>query len=241
MELSGKNILITGAARRVGRALALAVAQAGGTVILHFGSSSAEADETRADIQNAGGSAHLLQGDLRETARVASLIEQARRIGPLYALVNNASIFEQLSVSNTSLEDWERHMAINLTAPFLLSQAFAAAHEPGTRGRIVNLLDWRSLRPGADHFPYTISKAGLAALTRSLAIALAPDITVNGLALGAILPPSSGGDTRSILDPVPAGRWAELDEVTRALLFLLTGPEYITGEIIHIDGGRHLV
>jgi pteridine reductase len=241
MELEGKVILITGAARRIGRALALAVAQEGGTVILHFGSSSAEAKQTQADIQKAGGTAHLLQADLRESARVTDLIEQARRFGPLYALVNNASIFEQLRVSNTSLEDWERHMAINLTAPFLLSQAFAAAHAPGTSGRIVNLLDWRSLRPGADHFPYTISKAGLAALTRSLAVALAPDITVNGLALGAILPPSSGGDTQGILDPVPAGRWAEIDEVTQALLFLLTGPEYITGEIIHIDGGRHLV
>lgn len=132
-------------------------------------------------------------------------------------------------------------MAINLTAPFLLSQAFAAAHVPGTSGRIINLLDWRALRPGADHFPYSISKAGLAALTRSLAIAMAPDITVNGLALGAILPPSTGGDLQAIVDPVPAGRWAELEEVTETLLFLLSGPEYITGEIIHIDGGRHLV
>jgi pteridine reductase len=155
--------------------------------------------------------------------------------------VNNAAIFEPLSLSDTTLDDWQRNLAINLTAPFLLSQAFAAALPPGESGRIVNLLDWRALRPGADHFPYTISKAGLAALTRSLAVALAPHITVNGLALGAILPPSTGGDIDDILDPVPAGRWAELDEVCQALLFLLSGPSYITGEILHIDGGRHLV
>ncbi len=241
MSLEGKNILITGAARRIGRALALAVAGAGGRVILHYGSSALEAESTRADIQAAGGAAHLLQADFGEPARLPGLIEQALSFGPLYALVNNASIFEPLSLKETSLEDWERHMAINLTAPFLLSQAFAASHPKGEGGRIVNLLDWRALRPGADHFPYTISKAGLAALTRSLAVALAPDITVNGLALGAILPPSTGADTSRIIDAVPAGRWAKLEEVTQALLFLLSGPAYMTGEIIHIDGGRHLV
>lgn len=241
MSLQGKNVLITGAARRIGRALAVAVASAGGTVILHYGSSALEAERTQADIQYAGGTAHLLQKDFRETAKVPELIEQALSFGPLYALVNNASIFEPLDLKNTSLQDWEQHMSVNLTAPFLLSQAFGIAHQKGEPGRIVNLLDWRALRPGADHFPYTISKAGLAALTRSLAIALAPDITVNGLALGAILPPSTGGDTSGIIDPVPAKRWAELEEVTEALLFLLSGPGYITGEIIHIDGGRHLV
>jgi NAD(P)-dependent dehydrogenase (short-subunit alcohol dehydrogenase family) len=241
MSLAGKHILITGSARRIGRALALAVARQGGTVILHHGSSPRAAEETRADIQQAGGRAHILQTDLRDLAQVPTLIKQALAFGPLYALVNNAAIFEPLSLSDTTLEDWQRNLAINLTAPFLLSQAFAAARPPGQCGRIVNLLDWRALRPGADHFPYTISKAGLAALTRSMAVALAPRITVNGLALGAILPPSTGGDINGILDPVPAGRWAELDEVCQALLFLLSGPSYITGEILHIDGGRHLV
>jgi pteridine reductase len=132
-------------------------------------------------------------------------------------------------------------MMVNLTAPFLLSQAFASNVEPENHGRIVNILDWRALRPGADHFPYTISKAALTALTSSLAVALAPNITVNGLAFGAILPPSDGAETEKILENVPAGRWANLDEVGEALLFLLNGPSYITGEIIHLDGGRHLI
>jgi len=241
MNLAGKHILITGAARRIGRALALAVASQGGTVILHHGSSPSEAEQTSADILQAGGKAHILQVDLRNLELVPSLVKQALAFGPLYALVNNAAIFEHLHLSDTTLDDWQHHLAINLTAPFLLSQAFAETLAPGQIGRIVNLLDWRALRPGADHFPYTISKAGLAALTRSLAVALAPRITVNGLALGAILPPSTGGDTDRIIKPVPAGRWAELDEVCQALLFLLNGPTYITGEILHIDGGRHLV
>jgi NAD(P)-dependent dehydrogenase (short-subunit alcohol dehydrogenase family) len=159
----------------------------------------------------------------------------------LYALVNSSAIFEPLDLAATSLEDWDRHLRINLTAPFLLSKSFAESTGTEEHGRIVNILDWRALRPSSDHFPYTISKAALAALTHSLAVALAPNITVNGLALGAILPPSDGAATDKILEHVPAGRWADLDEVGKSLLFLLNGPSYITGEIIHLDGGRHLI
>lgn len=130
---------------------------------------------------------------------------------------------------------------INLMAPFLLSQAFARALRPGESGRIINLLDWRALRPGPDHLPYTVSKSALVALTRSLAVALAPQINVNGLALGAILPPSGGKMDPDILGKVPAGRWASLEEVNQALVFLLDGPAYVTGEILHVDGGRHLL
>ncbi len=132
-------------------------------------------------------------------------------------------------------------MALNLEAPFLLSQIFATQVPPDGEGRIVNLLDWRALRPAADHFAYTVSKAALAGMTQALAAALAPRISVNGLALGAILPPSDQPAPSDILKTVPAGRWGELPEVESALLFLLAGPAYITGEIIHVDGGRHLI
>ena len=142
-------------------------------------------------------------------------------------------------MEKTSLQDWERHVAINLTAPFLLSQAFAKQAPDGAR--IVNILDWRALRPGADHFPYTISKSALAALTKSLAVALAPNISVNGLALGAVLPPTDGNINPEITKSIPAKRWSKEYEVEEALLLLLTGPAYITGEILHVDGGRHLV
>jgi NAD(P)-dependent dehydrogenase (short-subunit alcohol dehydrogenase family) len=240
LSLSGKHILITGAPRRIGRALALAVARAGGTVLLHHGHSPEEARLTQAEIQAGGGTAHLLQADLGDPGQAAALAGRAAAFGPLFGLVNNAAIFEPLVLQDTTLEAWNRHITINLTAPFLLSQAFAAALAPEAEGRIVNILDWRALRPGADHLPYTISKAGLAALTRSLALALAPRVTVNGLALGAILPPSSGEGSAGILEEIPAGRWANLDEVSQALLFFLTGPAYISGEILHVDGGRHL-
>lgn len=241
MSLDGKLVLVTGGAQRIGHALALAVARAGADVVIHYGTSQTAAESTRSEIEALGRKAMLLQADLADPAQAGELIGRVREHAPLFALVNNAAIFEALTWETTGLEDWQRHLAINLTAPFLLSQAFARALLPNGTGRIVNLLDWRSQRPGADHLPYTVSKAALAALTQSLAVALAPQVNVNGLALGAALPPSDGNAVPHILDNVPAGRWAALEEIGQALIFLLDGPAYITGEIIHVDGGRHLV
>ncbi len=241
MSLEGKKILITGAARRVGRALALALATAGADLVIHYGRSKQEAEQTQAEIEKLGRKAVILKADLENSREAVQLVSRALENGPLFALVNNASIFEPLTWEKTSLQDWERNLRVNLTAPFLLSQAFARSLPAEATGRIVNMLDWRALRPGADHLPYTVSKAGLAALTQSLAAALAPQVTVNGLALGAILPPSDGEATDKLIEKVPAGRWAELDEVAQALIFLLDGPAYLTGDILYIDGGRHLV
>lgn len=238
-DLKGKTILITGAARRVGKIFALACGRAGANVIIHHRHSPDEAQALKDEIASLGASAWVLPCDLSLPDSVSQLISQANQISPLHALVNSASIFENLSFQETTLENWEKHFAINLTAPFLLSQSFA---KQVTHGRIINILDWRALRPGADHFPYTITKSSLASMTKSLAIALAPNITVNGLALGAILPPAdSSSDKNKIIEKVPAQRWAEPKEVEDALVFLLTCPTYITGEIIHLDGGRHLI
>ncbi len=241
MRLAGKKVLITGSGVRLGRAMALAIAQAGGDLVLHYNRSRQPAEELEAEIQAIGGQASLVQANLADPESTAQLIIQVSHLAPLYALVNSAAIFNPLDLPSTTLEAWEQHFRVNLTAPFLLSQSFPSLIDPDGQGRIVNILDWRALRPSNDHFPYTISKAALAALTRSLAVALAPNITVNGLAFGAILPPSDGAAMDNILDDVPAGRWANLEEVGEALLFLLDGPTYITGEIIHLDGGRHLI
>jgi pteridine reductase len=240
-SLIDKNILITGSARRIGKHLAVAMAREGANIIIHHGHSDENAEITKLEIEALGGKAYILKADLNDPDKVNELIPRANEFGHLFALVNNASIFSPLSFSETTLHEWQQHLNVNLTAPFLLSQAFAQGLHPGENGRIVNILDWRALRPGKDHFPYTISKAGLVALTQSLALSLAPRIIVNGLALGAIIPPDDGGSFEKIIRPVPAGRWASLEEVSQALLFLLTGPQYIIGEIIHIDGGRHLV
>lgn len=241
LDLTGKSVLVTGGARRIGRSIVLAAARAGADVVIHYHSSHDEAQATLSEVHDLGRGAHLLCADLSDPQEAAGLVETALQWGPLFGLVNSAAIFEPLNWENSSLEDWNRHLGINLTAPFLLSQAFARSVSPAGSGRIINILDWRSLRPGRDHLPYTISKAGLAALTRSLAQSLAPRITVNGLALGAVLPPSDGSDSHDLMRDVPAGRWANLEEVDQAIEFLLRGPAYITGEIIHLDGGRHVV
>jgi len=240
MTIRGKTILVTGGALRVGREFCLAAAGAGANVIIHFGNSAEDANKTAEEIRAAGCQAWTLKADLANPDEAVQLIDLAWEISPFFGLVNSAAIFEPLTFTDTTIDAWQHHLAVNLTAPFLLSQSFARRLAPGATGRIINIVDWRALRPGSDHFPYTVSKAALAQMTRSLAVALAPDISVNGLALGAILPPSDGGSP-DILKSVPAKRWATMDELHQALLFLLEGPSYITGEIIHLDGGRHLV
>lgn len=241
LPLIDRTILITGAARRIGRSLALSCARAGANIVIHYGHAAEAARETKQEIEMLGRQAWTIQADLSQPGEVDRLTTQVGQTGELYGLVNCAAIFNPATFQDTTLSDWNRHLAINLTAPFLLSQYFAEQIPWGAEGRIVNILDWRALRPGVDHFPYTISKAALAALTESLAMTLAPRITVNGLALGAILPPSGQPASADVIKNTPAGRWAQPDELEQAFLFLLTGPAYITGEIIHVDGGRHLV
>jgi len=237
--LNGKTILVTGGARRVGKILALACARAGANVVIHHAHSDSEAEVAQKKITELGHRAWVFKADFADSSQAKNLIARISEFTRLDGLVNSSAIFSSVSLENTSMEEWEKHIAINLTAPFLLSQAFAK--QAPDNARIVNIVDWRALRPGADHFPYTISKAALASMTKSLAVALAPRVIVNGLALGAILPPSDGRAKNDIIKNVPAGRWAEESEIEEALLFLLTGPAYITGEIIHLDGGRHLV
>jgi NAD(P)-dependent dehydrogenase (short-subunit alcohol dehydrogenase family) len=239
-KLINKTILITGAAYRLGKVMAISAAKNGANVIIHHGHSQTEAEETAAEIRALGRSAWILQADLNRADQTEQLIAKAAEISPLYALINSASIFTPGGFIDTSFSAWQENINVNLTAPFLLSQGFAKAHPKGQPGRIINLLDWRALRPGRDHFAYTIAKAGLAAMTKSIALTVAPELTVNAIALGAILPPADG-NKENILQPVPAKRWADLSELEETVLFLLTGPAYITGEIIHLDGGRHLV
>jgi NAD(P)-dependent dehydrogenase (short-subunit alcohol dehydrogenase family) len=240
--LAGKTVLITGGARRIGRHLALTAARAGANIVVHHAHSPIEAQEVCTQARQWGVNARTLTADLNDLGQVSALISAALCFGPLDIIINNAAIFEPRKLLDTTLNDWLKHLNTNLTAPFLISRDFASSLPEGKEGRIVNILDWRALRPGPDHFPYTISKAGLAAMTQSMAAALAPRILVNGLAFGAILLPSDNLEANDeVLQSVPAGRWATLDEVGQALLFLLGGPSYITGEIIHLDGGRHLI
>jgi NAD(P)-dependent dehydrogenase (short-subunit alcohol dehydrogenase family) len=238
--LEQKKILITGASKRIGREFAIAAAHKGAFIYLHYSSSEMDAQKTQQDIDKFGGGCELIQADFSVPQQAIIVFEKLFAAQEIYAVINNASIFLQNTLRDTTIHDWDLHQAVNLTMPFLLTQAYANSQR-NTSGKIINILDWRALRPGKDHFAYTISKAGLAALTKASALSLAPTFQVNGLALGAILPPTDGGDTAAIIKQVPAGRWVKLDELIQTFLFLLTAPQYITGEIIHVDGGRHLV
>lgn len=227
---------------RVGRAIALGLAEAGANLAIHYHSSDEEALETARKSEESGVRTVLVEADLTNPLRAVDVVQRAAsELGSIELLVNNAAIFGDETVHNMGWRSWERHMSINLASPVFLSQALGQTI--GDRqGAILNLLDWRALRPGPDHFPYTISKAALAAATRSLAQALAPAIRVNGLALGAILPPP-GEDEKDpeLVEGVPLRRWGQVNEVVDSALFLLAGPTYITGAILTLDGGRHLI
>ena len=241
MTLSGKTILVTGAAKRLGRIIALSAARNGADVIIHHAHSQGEASTLAEEIQALHRNSWVLQADLSSPENALSLIQAALSLSPLYAIINSAAVFHSETWDETSFEIWQSTLNLNLTAPFLITQAFARSLPPDTTGRVINLIDWRALRPGADHFAYTVSKAALAALTRSYAQALAPRINVNAIALGAILPPAGESLDPHLLDSVPLERWATMEELEKTVQFLLDGPEEITGAVIHLDGGRHLI
>jgi len=221
--------------------MALAAARSGANIILHHAHSPADAENVAEQIRNLGRKAWVLEADLNNLIQTQNLMQAAFSLAPVNALINNAAIFKSVDLANTTIEDWTDHLQINLTAPFLLSQAFANGFQGSLPGRIINMLDWRALRPGKDHFPYTISKSALAAMTSSMALSLAPGIVVNGIALGAILPPGDEDFSPALIKNVPMQRWSKLEELEELIVWLLSAPEYITGEIIHLDGGRHLV
>lgn len=240
-DLAGHTALVTGAGKRLGRAFALGLAEAGSDVIVHYNRSQDAAEETASLVREQGVRAQTLQADLGDLSQVEGLLTRAKdRVGEVDFLVNSAAIFGAGGPDEMDERSWQRHLDINLRAPVFLIRELA--RQRGDRpAAAVNLLDWRALRPGTDHFSYTIAKAGLAAATRSLAQAYAPATRVNGLALGAILPPPGEEEKRSdLVERVPQDRWGDVEEVVESVLFLLGGPQYITGEILHLDGGRHL-
>ncbi len=190
-DVNRKAVLITGAGRRIGRALAEDLGAAGWKVAVHYHGSAAEADEVVAAITAKGGQAVKVQADLGDADSVAKLVPAAvKAVGPLGCLINNASIFERDEIETATLDSWERHIAINLRAPFFLSQAFAAqmAQETNGNGVIINIIDERVWHLTPHFASYTVSKAGLWTLTQTLAMALAPRIRVNAIGPGPTLP-----------------------------------------------------
>jgi len=238
-----KAALITGAARRIGRAIALDMAAHGWSIAVHYNASAGEAEETRDAIRKTGAAAETVRGDLRDTGALAGLFDRARKaLGPVTCLVNNASVFDHDDIATMTPESWEEHIAVNLRAPLFLSQLFAAALPPDQKGAIVNLIDQRVRKLTPHFFSYTISKAGLWTATRTLAQALAPRIRVNAVSPGPTLPnvrqrpEDFARESRTTL----LGRGPEPEEIAAAVRFILDAPS-LTGQMIILDGGQHLV
>ena len=237
-----RTALVTGGARRIGRAITLALAEAGFAVAIHYQQSREAAEETLAEVKRLGGQAALLRASLADEASTARLIPDASAaLGPLGVLVNNASTFERDEWDTVTRQSWDAHLEANLRAPFVLTQGFARQLPADATGVVVNMLDQRvwSLTP---HFvSYTVSKAALWALTRSLALALAPRIRVNAIGPGPTLPSprQNQAQFKKQASSVPLGRATSPEEIARAVIALLTLPA-LTGQMLALDGGQHL-
>ncbi|PZR31919.1 SDR family oxidoreductase [Caulobacter segnis] len=234
--------LVTGAGRRIGRALALEAARAGFDVAIHHRASADEAELTAADVRALGRRAALVSADLSLEDQASGLIAQASdALGPVTLLVNSASAFEDDRVGGLSRRTWDLHLETNLRAPLVLAQAFAAALPADRAGLVVNIIDQRVWRPNPQFFSYSLSKAGLWWATQTLAQALAPRIRVNAIGPGPVLPSvhQAPGEFEAEAAGVLLQRRATPDEIAAALRYLIDATS-VTGQMIAVDGGQHL-
>ncbi len=235
--------LVTGAARRIGRAIAADLAATGWAVAVHCRASRDDAQSLVAEIGGQGGRAAVVTCDLADAGDVQELVARAAKaLGPLSLLVNNASIFERDTAATMTPESFDRHLAVNVRAPFLLAQAFARQVPAGRPGNIVNLIDSRVWRLQPEYTSYAVSKSALWALTQMLAMELAPAIRVNAIGPGPVLPNArqSAAHFARQWAATPLGRGATPEEIASAVRYLVDAPG-VTGQMIALDGGEHLL
>jgi glucose 1-dehydrogenase len=242
-SLKGKVAIVTGGAVRVGRAITLALADTGCDVFVHYGRSAGSAEETCAEAARSGVKVAAHSADLGDPDAVLGIVPAAiKQFGRIDILVNSAAIFPDEGLMETTPDSWDEQFGVNLRAPFFLCQTFASALGAGREGSIINILDARIFRPGGDHLAYRLTKSALAAMTEGLARELAPQIRVNAVALGAILPPP--GEDEQYLekiarDRVPLRRFGSPDLVAANVVHLLE-QTFVTGVTIRLDGGEFL-
>jgi pteridine reductase len=240
--LRGKTALVTGAAARLGATTVRLLHAAGAKVAIHYRRSAAPAQALRDELlAQRAASACIVQGDLIDPASWPRLVEAAVQLGGgLDILINNASTYYPTPVGSATVGQWDDLFGSNARAPFFLSQA-AAPELRRRRGCIVNLVDIHADRPNADHPLYCMAKAANAMMVKALARDLAPEVRVNGIAPGAALWPEgymADAARQEILSRIPLGRPAGAEQIAEAVMFMVTGPDYITGQILAIDGGR---
>jgi pteridine reductase len=242
MELRGRVALVTGAGRRLGLAMARALAGRGMTLAIHHHASSAGADSLRDEILAAGGRAACFAADLTDAGAAAELPRRVvAELGGLDVLVNSAAVMHKLTFEETTPELYDATLDLNLRAVFFCTQGAAPALR-AARGKVVNLADLGGLEPWPGFAAHSVSKAGVVMLTRVLARVLAPEVTVNAIAPGAVLVPESydAAERERLARTTPLGRLGSPDDVTAALLYLLESGDYVTGEVLVVDGGRLL-
>ncbi|MCB2153725.1 SDR family oxidoreductase [bacterium] len=241
-SLADKVVWITGSARRVGREIALACAEAGADIVVHCRSSRDEAEATAAEITALGRRAILVQGDHAVRADVRRMVEEIDRVfGRLDGLVNSAAVFPRVDFEKATDEDFDRAIDSNLRGAFLCSQLALPLLRKKPPSHIINLVDWSVERPYRRYAAYMAAKGGLATLTKALAKELAPDVRVNSISPGPVLEPADLGDKErdAIIAKTLVNRWGTPRDIVRAAIFLL-GSDYITGSDVVVDGGRSL-
>lgn len=247
MILTGATAIVTGGAVRIGREIGRTLAEQGVNVCLHYRHSQDEAEAAVKEFASLGVQASAVQADLEDCIEAAAtvvadaaILAAGTEVGKPSILINSAAIFEPGSLLETSEQQWDRHQQINLKAPFFLSQAFARVLN-GSRGQIINLVDWRAARPVPGHAAYTVSKAGLIALTQLLAQELGPAARVNAIAPGAILP--APGETEKAFRKKaklnPLNTVGSPQSIAQAVLYLLQS-DFVTGETLYVTGGQQL-
>jgi pteridine reductase len=240
MELRGKVALVTGAGRRLGRAMAQALADRGMTLAIHYHASGDGANQLRDEIRRAGGKAACFEADLSDPEAARALPGQVvAELGGLDVLVNSAAIMHRLGFEETTPDQWDSILDLNLRSVFFCTQGAAPALR-AARGKVVNLADLAGLEPWSGFAAHSISKAGVVMLTKVLALSLAPDVTVNAIAPGGVLVPEdySAEERERLARATPLRRLGDPSDVVSALLYLLEGGDFVTGQVLVVDGGR---
>lgn len=241
MDLPGSWALVTGAARRLGRAIAVGLAERGANIVVHCNRSHGEADETARLVRALGRQATVVVADQTDWKAIEQTCERAwDETGGIHVLVNNAAVFQRTPLDSIGESDWDRLIDTNLKGPFAFARFLGPRMKRQGRGKIINIADVGAERIWPGYIPYCVAKAAVVAMTRGLALALAPEVQVNAIAPGTVLLPESADEAwkEKVLADLPLGRTGSPSDVVRAVCFLVESGDYITGAVLPVDGGR---
>ena len=242
MDLRHKNVLVTGAAKRIACEIARALAQRGANIVVHYRTSAADARRVVAELKAFGVDAIPVQADQRHGRAVRAAVAKAvRHFERIDVLINTAAIYERTPFATLTEKDWDRHLEANLKGPFLFAlEVGRHMQRKRIRGKIINFADWAAYRPYRDYLPYCVSKAGIVCLTQALAKELGPRVNVNAIAPGPVLlpPDFSASEKRAIIQSTVLERLGSPQDIVNAVLYLLEGGDFVTGHTLIVDGGR---